>query len=186
MCLLITSALISFISRYVNCWRVHVSWHTNIVSLDVNNFWGSWVECACVSGIVTKGLFELPGHVLYLLTLKLFQFVLELYCAISLFDRLRHLGTNWYTILFRFCTSLLRGSYVLVPIDIQFICFYNVWNILIGSLSLPLWVIRLSYTSLRSFSWLSCVSWSFIDIDCFLEYLRPCIFSIIIRVYRWL
>ena len=186
MCLLITSAFISSIFRYVNCWRIHVSWHTNIVSLDINNFGGSRVESACVSSIVTKGLFELPGHVLYLLTLKLFQFVLELNCSISLLDRLRHLGTNRNTILFRFCTPLLRGSHILVSIDIQFVCFNNVWNILIGSLSLTLWVIRLSYTSFRSFSWLSGIPWSFIDVDCLLKYLSPCVFSIIVRVYRWL
>ena len=180
-CLLITSSFISYIFRYVNCWRIHVSWHTNIVSLNINNFGGSWVESACVSGIVTKGLFKLPRHVLYLLTLKLFQFVLKLYCTISLLDWLRHLGTNWYTILFRF----FRGSYVLVSIDIQFICFYYVWNILIISFSSPLWVIRLSYTSFRSFSWLSGVPWSFINIDCFLKYLCPCVFPIIWRVCWW-
>ena len=181
ICLLTTSAIISIILRYVNCWRIHVSWHTNIVSLDINNFGGSWVESPCVPGIVTESLFKLPRHVLYLLTLKLLQFVLELYCSVSLFDWLRHLGTNRYAILFRF----FRGSYVLVSIDIQFICFYYVWNILIISFSSPLWVIRLSYTSFRSFSWLSGVPWSFIDIDCFLKYLSSCVLSIIWRVCRW-
>ena len=185
ICLLITRAIVSSILRYVNCWRIHVSWNSNIVSLDVNNFWGSWVESACISSIVTEGLFKLPRHILYLLTLKLLQFVLELYCSISLFDRLRHFGANRYTVLFRFSTHLFRGSYILVSIDIQFICFHNIWNILIGSLSLSLWIIRLSYTSLRSFPWLTGVPWSFIDIDCFLKYLSSCVFSIILWVYRW-